>query len=232
MQRRVYPEIEFVSPESLQEAENRNQVFLEAKYSGDVAKFRADVIARMIGQGALRAGTSFLLYRDQFPTDTNLLIDGEAKETLIMLASSKKDSELSPHIKVVTNTEFHNPDFVAFMTEDVTVDRDDDAQMLIDVAIFDHEGGLVLGLDENESKTKSYIFAQRGDSDVCLVNHSDYTPLMQVNDEISVGGGEPKEFFVAPFGIYTHLEDKISALEWANRILADTDNAELVAWSH
>ncbi len=231
MRRRVYPESEFVAPETLVKLEVGNRASVEAKYHEDVSIFRAEVISRMIGHNAVQGNVSFLFFREGSPTDTDLLVDGENKETLILAGLGKKPNE-PPHIKVLTNVTYHHQDYVAFLSEDITVDRDGDSQMLVDVAIFTHEGELFPGLDADETETQAVIFQPKGDDNVTIINHNDHTPLTELVEEVEDASGSVSTYHVTPFGMYTDIEDRIAALDWARGILSATDQAELIGWSH
>jgi hypothetical protein len=220
-----FPESEWVDNDQLKEIRYKNQSFLEAKYQGDVAEFRAEVIQRMIGHDAINGSMNWLMYREKGHLDTNVLVDEREKQTLILLA--RLQSNRAPRIKILTNTEFWLEDSVAFMTEDVTVDDDGDSQMLIDVVILDEDGVVLPSLDP-ENVTQSAIFWIDGAGKLAISNIKDYTPQAIVVSNIGEQDDLCQSVSVLPFGAYSNLEDRIAALDWARRILDDTNHADLV----
>lgn len=205
-----------------------NQNFLEAKYYGDVAQFRAEVIQRMLGCNALDGVVSWLLYQDKNHTDSNVLVDERDRQTLIVIARSRSDM---PNIKILTNTEYWLEESVAFITEDITIDRDGDSQMLIDVVYFDHEGSL-LSNQNSDFGTQSAWFWLDADNKLSVVNINDYTPIISVVAKIEQSHGFEQVVDVFPFGICDNIEDKIASLDWANNILNDTKQARLITQSN
>lgn len=209
------------------EVRKHNQRFLEAKYLGDVSQFRAEVIERMLGADAIHGVFGWLYYQESSQTESNVLVDDRGKETLIVLFRSRTNPKKSPHIKVVTNTEFRLDSATAYLTEEITVDDDADSQLLVD-AVCIGDDGTVLASKVPGVPTTSPLFTLRTVSNELIpINFHRYTPIMPLSALIDVHDDPSSEIF--PFGHYSNLEDKIAALEWAKDIVDATDHAELIA---
>lgn len=220
-----FPESEKVDSRQLQDMRSENQNFLEAKYYGDVAQFRAEVIQRMIGHSAINGRMNWLVYRENSRMESNVLVNDREKNTLIILARLR--DEQAPRIKILTNTEYWLDGSVAFMTEDITIDNDGDSQMLIDVVFLD-EKGVFLSNPDSDATTQSALFWIDSAGKLSATNVRDYTFMATVTSD-NIRADKPEQIFsVLPFGDATNIEDRITALKWAQDLFDETKKAQLV----
>lgn len=224
------PHIENVPEQDIADVASHNQEFLRSKYEGDVAQFRAELIQRMIGHNALHNTLGWLYYIEPQVDSGSVITDSQPKETLLLVLLNDADEDTKtpmPIVRILTNTEYRLPEETAFVAEDITIDSTGDSQLFIDVLIQNDDGVILAGLEE-ECKSYAPLFVVRPDGDLTFFNLEQTTPLMTVSHEGLSGDGELKK--VKPFGNFRNLEDRITALDWAKQIVADTAHAELVAW--
>jgi hypothetical protein len=147
------------------------------------------------------------------------------------LADSAHFKTERPCIRIITNTEFRIQDGItAFLTEDITIDEDDDAQMLIDFIAINDNGQVLEGIDINKTSTSSSLFSVDTLRQVLRIyNYSKFTPILpiSIDEDHQEYQGDP-ENFVIPFGYHGCLEDKVCALDWAKDIVQATKNATLI----
>lgn len=223
------PEVEQVGQEVLDALRKENAAFLDAQYYGQVAEFRASVVQRLLGLNAVHGGVGWAMYREQARQQSNVLVDGQGKETLLVMFGSNKTGQSAPHIRVVTNTEFRFTDQIAVFTEDATIDAEGDTQLFID-AIFIDDTGAVLPSREPHIQSFSPLFFIQDGEELKTINMENFTPIHGIGCFIN-NGAFLLDTAVRPFGLYTNYEDKIAALEWAQDILQATEQAELIAHS-
>lgn len=204
-----------------------DQKFLEAKYLGDVAEFRADVINRLVQNDALHDREGWLMYDEVPRQESGVLVDERGKKTLIMFYRTYNGEIGVPHIKIMTNREFWINDHVAFLTEDVTIDDDGDSQLLVDTVFFDQDGVVQPSLMPGEP-SYSPVFWLKADGVLSVANVQNYTPIVPAWAEIARPDGSTEVAKVTPFGRNENLEDKIAALEWGRALFKATGHAELV----
>lgn len=220
------PEAERVDPQSLIELRARNQTYLETQYSRQVAELRANVTRRLIGHSALHGKIGWAIYQEQPPQQSGVLVDDCSTETLVMVLIADEEEQVGSHIRIVTNTEYRHNAATAYLTEDVTVDSEDDAQMFIDTVFID-ESANILPSREPQLDTLSPLFFVK-DGEIKFTNMRSFTPSLPVTCAIG-DGTTMREATVLPFGTYENYEDKVAALEKARDIFRATERAELVA---
>lgn len=228
MTERELPGIEHVEVDGLLRPREADQQYLEAKYLGEVAVFRAIVIEGLVENDAIHDREGWLMYDEAPRQDSGVLIDERGKKTLIMFYRTGDSKIGVPHIKIMTNTEFWIDDHAAYLTEDVTIDDDGVSQLFVDTVFFNEDGVVQPSLTPGKP-SYSPVFWLKSDGILCAANVNNYTPIVPAWADIVRPDGSTEVTKVTPFGKHENLEDKVAALEWAKALLKATEQAELIA---
>lgn len=233
MQRRVFPEVEFVTPEQLQQTSLHNQAFLEAKYQGDVTHLRAEIIQRMVGHSALSNCQGWMVFKERPAQESGVLVEGEEKSTLLVIHGDTPVAQnvSAPFVRVLTNTLFRLDGEIAILSEDITIDPEHDAQMLVDVMFLRACGDGAFDQVQSEFPSRTPVFWVDDSDTLHVGNYTSYTNSMSFAAILDPDGHGSRTIHVLPFGLYTNIEDRIAALDTARSIVQQTDKAELVATS-
>ena len=129
---------EWVAPEELRRDSKHTAALLAEKYSHDVMNFRSQFFAKLAAHGAIHAGYGWATFNSE-GEESSLATVGIAEVLLFCrpaIQPSAAGDHVVPVIRIITNEPVvysgEGIEDFSYLTEEVTVDDDDDAQYLMD----------------------------------------------------------------------------------------------------
>jgi hypothetical protein len=215
-----FPGYDVLPDAELVDLRDKNSIFQEAKYQGDVAVFRSDVLQELIKHGAYTNGFGWALYSvgNTDPNGSLITVEGE-REILISIRNVKiENNNDSLSVRILVNQRFHPElETLFYLIEDSIVDEDYDAQYHTTAANIN-------------------------DGQISVVDGS--TPIFQVRDgelytfgvksfpficKIPKDKDDPDKGVVIPFGYFQIFEDRMYAFEKAVSLFAEVSGKVPVA---
>ena len=192
---------------------------IEADYQDRMIMFRASVIRLLSKANALHEGKGwavFYLESDEENRQEHPVVNGGFKDMLILLDSGEEETAgTPPSIRILTNESYETPDGLTWLVQDFSLDHEGDSQYLVDVCNYITDPGF--------KNTLATFFMAEDDNLFRSRNFMEFTPYFEVADEIYKDGAE---ICVAPFGYFTCLEDKVSALNYGISLLQEIVNEQ------
>lgn len=184
----------------------------EEKWIYDVRQFREDVFAKLVRYGALQNGNGWATF-DIFKDLSAGAGISSNREILLLTgnhpSAQSKGGANVPAIRILVNEKYSHTSVARFLTEDFTLDHEDDAQYFIDA----------FNVTNGKATNTQYapIFDTKMDR-LLLFNFRPSTPCEPLRVE--------KLGEVLPFGNNKNFADKNYALERAKTILAEVSGIE------
>lgn len=186
-----------------------NEAMMAANFQERLHVFRARVLARISFTGLdPTAGKAWHMYRT-FEDQGAVLSDSYSDLALIVSTEQTNPNDLTtsvPVIRIIASERFRVEDGVEFLTKDVTVDADGDAQCYV--------GSYPSRTNMPKYGTTAPVCVLDDDGDLLVAHASQHTVIVPANCVSTSEEDEDKEP-VLPFGHFAYDADKQYAFEMA-----------------
>jgi len=201
-----------------------NHRALRIKYRGDVAVTRAEAILKLERDGAYDTGRGWAVYRTGGVATAGATTVEEPVRSYLLMAISPDgpNMEHPVSLRLITNECFQVGSEVHVLSEDVTLDNENDAQFCVDAVPFTAEG-------EVAAPSAGIYFEASPGSPLRFRNYEPYTPALTISAAVHHRGrGVLKDEFM-PFGMFHSLYAKEYALSRLRENLAAIATLEPIA---
>jgi len=212
---------EWVAPEELRRDSKHTAALLAEKYSHDVMNFRSQFFAKLAAHGAIHAGYGWATFNSE-GEESSLATVGIAEVLLFCrpaIQPSAAGDHVVPVIRIITNEPVvysgEGIEDFSYLTEEVTVDDDDDAQYLMDAVLAQTNRAEQTTEQRvaNVLESLSPLFMVKEGRLQLSKNLQPATPVFRLTHPF---GELPP---TAPFGYPNVMEDRIYALGKAQGLL-------------
>jgi len=225
---------DFANSGDLRREAEYNQRMIEAQFYGDINQFRMDVAHTLEKHGALSEGSSLAVFEHEqyFPDQPASLI-----QTMVHMHRHGRVEQgvySKPSIRIITNEMILDENNDKWLAIDFSADCYDDTQYFVDVFDLDkpdypdaemyEEGNPYASATPDYAPIPYAPYFDVSDEGtlVFVDNLQPFTPSVRLETKSK----RTTDRWVAPFGNYKILKDKVHALAVGNELLRQIANVE------